>query len=61
MVLNLYCFKIIHLNLGPEELRGFAETSCVKEAFVASVFGLHSVGPSNKESGDCSAWKFSSK
>ena len=44
--------KIMHLDLGPEELRGFAETPCVKEAFVASVFGLHSVGPSIQKSGD---------
>ena len=45
----------MHLNLGPEELRGFAENTGVKEAFVASVFGLHSVGPSIKRSSDCSA------
>ena len=42
----------MHFNLGPEELQGFANNPAVKEAFVASVFGLHSVGPNNKKSGD---------
>ena len=41
----------IHYS-GPEELKGFANNPAVKKAFVASVFGLHSVGPNNNKSGN---------
>ena len=52
---SISCIDMVNGNIhysGPEELKGFANNPAVKKAFVASVFGLHSVGPNNDKSGN---------